>query len=118
MTGSVDEGDTMPDTGIGSELGSSGSRDTRDVAVDVAEHDSVGRLNKESTRGSAGIDSGVVGVLTVDTKTRDVTTDISGANFKEFVAGLGVGNASSQSQEAYIEAEKYFVSFHKILIIN
>ncbi|MGX8712727.1 MAG: DUF6383 domain-containing protein [bacterium] len=31
---------------------------------------------------------------------------------------MGVDNASGQSQKAYIQAEKYFVSFHKILIIN
>jgi hypothetical protein len=45
-----------------------------------------------------------------------MATHVGGAYLIESV--LGVCSASGQSQKAYIQAEKYFVSFHKILIIN
>ena len=87
------------------------------VVVEVAENLDTLRSEEQTASGGTRIESVAACVLTVDDDARNLAADVVGSDFIEF-AGLGVRYASSQSQKAYIQAEKYFVSFHKILIIN
>ena len=88
-----------------------------EVVVEVVENCAASRFEEETAGSGASIERVAACVLTGYDDARDLTADIVRSNLIESV-GLGVGNASSQSQKAYIQAEKYFVSFHKILIIN
>jgi hypothetical protein len=73
---------------------------------------------KETAGDCAGIDSSVACVGLVDNQAGDMSTHIDRTHLNKIGVLRGTNITSNQSQDAYKQAEKYFVTFHKILIIN
>lgn len=69
-----------------------------EMSIEGGEVVETGRFKEEPASSGADIEGGAIGVLSVNDKTGDLTTDIIGTNFIETATGLGVSNASGQSQ--------------------
>ena len=90
-------GDVMPDSGVVGHAGDLVLREV-EVAIEGGEVVRAGRFKEEAAGGGAGEESGAIGILFVDDKTGDLTTDIVGTNFIETATGLGISDAPGQSQ--------------------
>ena len=113
-----DVGDVVPDGGVASE-----SEVEAESLVEVVEDGGVGGPDEEAATDGSGIEGGVVCILPVGDKARNSATDVVGTDFVEsrclsVLSILSIQSAARQSHEAHKQAEKYFVTFHKILIIN
>lgn len=87
----------MPDSGVVGHAGDLVLREV-EVAIEGGEVVRAGRFKEEAAGGGAGEESGAIGILFVDDKTGDLTTDIVGTNFIETATGLGISDAPGQSQ--------------------
>ena len=90
-------GDTMPNGGVASE-DFNGSLVVAEAGVESVEVVTARRFDEETAGGGASIDGGAVGVLSVDDKTGDLSTDIIGTDFIETGTVLGACDASGQRQ--------------------
>ena len=86
------------------------------IGVEALKRRLVVRPDEETAGSGTGIDG--CAVLTVGEKTGDMSADVDGANLNEIGVLLGTRSAPHQSQNACKQAEKYFVPFHKILLIS
>ena len=86
------------------------------IGIEFVEDILVVRQDEKAARGRARVDGRGVG--TVRQERGHMSADVDRANLNKIVGILGMHSAPHQSQNACKQAEKYFVTFHKILLIS
>ena len=86
------------------------------VLIKFVERLLVVRADEQAARSGASIDGS--GIVTISHKTGHMSADVNGADLNKISVLRGTCVASDQSHYACKQAEKYFVNFHKLLLIS